>query len=136
MSETQEQKTTESPAVQPNLAANFKNYFSSWKIRAGLIGTALVAIFVGFFLLNFFWAHIVAGMGMKSWSERADAAPIECMIEDTNSDGYVSCSAMLRGEVVPLECGSSIFNIGCRVTYGAAAPPVRPTTVPNVRGAS
>jgi hypothetical protein len=73
-------------------------------------------------LIAFFWAHMVAGLGMRVWSNSSGATPIECMMRDTNGDEYVSCSAILHDQVVPLECGSSIFNIGCRINYGAAAP--------------
>jgi len=132
MSETQQEKTknttppeTSSPLLE-EVQAKIEGFFSSWKVKAGIIGTVVVIFTVGLFTLNFFWAHLIANKGMKDWSSHAGANPIECMIKDTNDDAYVSCSAMLRGEVVPLECGSSVFNIGCRVNYGAAAaPPVR-----------
>jgi hypothetical protein len=128
MSETPKDKTLESPPAGESPISKVKTVLGSWKVKAGLLATAVVFIAVGVFLLTFFWSHIIAGMGMKSWSSRADAQPIECMIKDTNSDGYVSCTAMLKGEVVPLECGASIFNLGCRVNYGSAAsPPVRPS---------
>lgn len=127
MSEAQQGKTIDSPAAGNGPIAKFTNLLGSWKVKAGLLVTAIVSIAIGIALVNFFWAHIVAGIGVKSWSSRADAQPIECMIKDTNSDGYVSCTALLKGEVVPLECGSSIFNLGCRVNYGSAAsPPVHP----------
>lgn len=135
MTETQPEKIIDSPVVSESTSAvvseipttKHSSILSNWKIKAGLIGTVLAFTLVGIFAIAFFWAHWIAGMGMRDWSSRAGASPIECMIKDTNDDGYVSCSAMLRGEVVPLECGSSIFNIGCRVNYGAAASPqVRP----------
>lgn len=111
--------------------SKLQSIFGSWKVKVGLIAGAIVSVSIGFFLLSFFWSHIIASRGMTEWSSRANANPIECMIKDTNNDGYVSCSAMLKGEVVPLECGSSIFNIGCRVNYGAAAAPtVRPIPTP------
>ncbi|MBD2184592.1 hypothetical protein H6S82_16150 [Planktothrix sp. FACHB-1355] len=137
MSEAQNEQPNVYTPVQSSPLAKVGEFMSNWKIKAGLIGTALISLIIGVFVFNFFWSHIVAGMGMKDWSKRAGAAPIECMIKDTNDDGYVSCSAMLRGEVVPLECGSSIFNIGCRVNYGAAAAPqVRPIALPNNGGRS
>jgi hypothetical protein len=135
MSETQPEKSKIAPTVQNSPPAHSGGLLNSWKLRTGLIATVLVSAFLGIFILAFFWQHLVAGMGIKSWSTQAGATPIECMIKDTNSDGYVSCSAMLKGEVVPLECGASIFNIGCRVNYGAAAaPPTRQLTLPSVRG--
>lgn len=135
MAEIQEEKTNEVTPVPAQSNAQESNFLQNWKIKVGLIASGVIAVVVGLFLLMFFWQHIIAGKGMNAWSKRAGAQPIECMIKDTNNDGYVSCSAMLEGEVVPLECGSSIFNIGCRVNYGAAAAPVlRPTPVPNGRG--
>ncbi len=123
MTETQDKPINESTSTPDAAPTQSGNFLQSWKFKAGLITTAVVSIFLGFFLLVFFWHHIVAGMGMNSWSDRAGAEPIECMMKDTNNDGYVSCSAMRNGDVVPLECGVSIFNIGCRVNYGAAAAP-------------
>ncbi|MEQ9551242.1 MAG: hypothetical protein RIM23_16720 [Coleofasciculus sp. G3-WIS-01] len=123
MSETQDKPINQSTPTPDAGQTKSGNFLQNWKFKAGLISTAVVSIFLGLFLLVFFWHHIVAGMGMSSWSSRAGAEPIECMMKDTNDDGYVSCSAMLKGEVVPLECGVSVFNIGCRVNYGAAAAP-------------
>ncbi|HBB31022.1 MAG TPA: hypothetical protein DDZ80_19120 [Cyanobacteria bacterium UBA8803] len=135
MPETQEEKTNEPAPVVNEVKPKFGSFLQNWKIRTGLIATAVVSMVVGLFLVVFFWPHMVAGMGMNTWSKRAGAHPIECMIRDTNNDGYVSCSAMLEGEVVPLECGASLFNIGCRVNYGAAAaPPLRPSTLPKGSG--
>ena len=132
MTESQSQTTNTSPPVSQPLKAKPGAIFSSWKFKASLVISLVAITFTALFLVGFFWAHFVAGIGVKDWSSRAGASPIECMIKDTNDDGYVSCSAMLKGEVVPLECGSSIFNIGCRVNYGAAAAPnVRSTIVPN-----
>jgi len=123
MTETQDKPINESTPTPEAAQTQPGNFLQSWKFKAGLITTAVISVFIGFFLLVFFWHHIVAGMGMNSWSSRAGAEPIECMMKDTNNDGYVSCSAMRNGDVVPLECGVSIFNIGCRVNYGAAAAP-------------
>ena len=137
MSETQPQteQVNVTPPVPNASALQPSGFLSSWKLRAGLLISAVVAVSLGLFLLVFFWHHLIAAAGMRSWSSHAGAKPIECMIRDTNSDGYVSCSAMLQGEVVPLECGASIFNIGCRVNYGAAAaPPVRSPNLTKVRG--
>lgn len=133
MPEIQQTPTNESSSVQANTLATGRGITIGWKIKAGLIATVVISIFVGLYLLFFFWPHLIAGKGMEDWSKRAGATPIECMIQDTNTDGYVSCSAMLRGEVVPLECGGSIFNIGCRVNYGAAAAPVRSSNQTNTR---
>ena len=129
MTSPQPDQTTETLRVQNTPTVSSPGIMSNWKIRTGIISGAVVSVLIGLFAVNFFWHHWIASFGMKSWASHAGASPIECMIKDTNSDGYVSCSAMLKGEVVPLECGSSLFNIGCRVNYGAAAaPPLR--TVP------
>ncbi len=128
MSENQENKTPEvinpentNPvtSLSANLMEKLTEMLKSWQFKVGIVLSVLLA---GFFI-TFFWQHFVAVWGMKKWSARADAQPIECMIKDTNNDQYVSCSAMLKDQVVPLECGSSIFNIGCRINYGAAASP-------------
>lgn len=123
MSEAQTEQNNTPVEVQISPTVKSASIFSSRRVRVGLITTAVVSITLSLFLLIFFWHHIIAGMGMRSWASHASATPIECMIKDTNNDGYVSCSAMLQREVVPLECGASIFNIGCRVNYGAAAAP-------------
>ena len=100
-----------------NLKSSLGNILSSWKLKAGL---AVAVLFAGL-LFTFYWQHIVAVAGMKSWSSRSGARAIECMVRDTNNDEYVSCSALLDQQIVPLECSSSLFNIGCRVNYGTAA---------------
>ena len=127
MTSSQENNTNETITVQTAPTATSSGIQLDGRIKLGILGTAVAALVVGMFVVFFFWHHWIATFGMKSWSSHAGATPIECMIKDTNNDGYVSCSAMLQGEVVPLECGASVFNIGCRVNYGsAAAPPVRP----------
>jgi len=128
MSENQENKTPEATnpentnpvtSLSANLMGKLTEILKSWQFKVGI---ALSVLLAGFFII-FFWQHFVAVWGMKAWSARAGAEPIECMIKDTNNDQYVSCSAMLKDQVVPLECGSSIFNIGCRINYGSAASP-------------
>jgi hypothetical protein len=128
MSENQENQTPETTNPENTTPGNswlsnarekLGELLKSWQFRVGIVVSTLLA---GFLLL-FFWQHFIAELGMKAWSSRAGAEPIECMIQDTNDDRYVSCSAMLKDQVVPLECGSSIFNIGCRVNYGSAASP-------------
>lgn len=99
------------------------NMFSSWQFKVGLGVSLAVGAIVSVFLVTFFWQHNVAEWGMKSWAKRSGAKPIECMIKDTNGDKYVSCTALLNEQVVPLECSASVFNIGCRVNFGAAAAP-------------
>jgi hypothetical protein len=128
MSENPENKTPEvinpentNPvtSVSANLMEKLTEILKSWQFKVGIVLSILLAAF----FVWFFWPHLVAVQGMKNWSDRAGAEPIECMIKDTNDDQYVSCSAMLKDQVVPLECGSSIFNIGCRINYGTAASP-------------
>ncbi len=108
-----------SPSFIDQLKMKIGNILSSWKVKVGLVLSVLLA--VGLF--GFYWQHFVATMGLKQWSGESGAEPISCMVRDTNDDQYVSCSAKLDAQIVPLECGSSILNIGCRVNYGAAAPP-------------
>lgn len=128
MSENSENKTpavinqeNTNPVISlpANLMGKLTEIIQSWQFKVAIVISLLLAVF----LLIFYWQHFVAVWGMKKWSARAGAEPIECMIKDTNNDQYVSCSAMLKDQVVPLECGASIFNIGCRVNYGSAASP-------------
>ncbi len=120
--ETTPQTTTQSSiSAVDNLKNTLGNFLNSWKLKAGVA----VAVVLGVFLLTFYWQHIIAVVGMKSWSARSGAKAIECMVRDTNDDQYVSCSALLDQQIVPLECSASLFNIGCRVNYGTAAPNLR-----------
>ena len=105
--------------VIDNFKVKIKNFFSSWKVKLALIITVLLGIFT----LIFFWQHIIAVWGMKTWSTRSGAIPIECMMKDTNDDHYISCSAIRDEQIIPLECGINVLNIGCRVNYGTAASP-------------
>lgn len=122
MTENQETANQLTPTTSwlDTFKTNVGAILKSWQFKVGIAVSVLFSIG----LLVFFWQHIIAVQGMKAWAARSNAQPIECMIKDTNDDHYVSCSAILNDQVVPLECGSSVFNIGCRVTYGAAAPPV------------
>lgn len=106
-----------------NVKNSLGNVLNSWKLKVGLGVAVLFAVS----LFAFYWQHMIAVVGMKSWSARSGANPIECMVRDTNNDEYVSCSALLDQQIVPLECSSSLFNIGCRVNYGTAAPNPRQT---------
>jgi hypothetical protein len=115
---TPETTTESSISGVENLKNTVGNVLGSWKFKVGL---AVAALF-GVLLFTFYWQHIISVVGMKSWSARSGAKPIECMVRDTNDDQYVSCSALLDQQIVPLECSSSLFNIGCRVNYGTAAP--------------
>ena len=115
---TPETTTESSISGVENLKNSLGNVLNSWKLKAGLA----VAVLLGVLLFAFYWQHIIAVAGMKSWAARSGARAIECMVRDTNNDEYVSCSALLDQQIVPLECSSSLFNIGCRVNYGTAAP--------------
>ncbi|XWK88750.1 MAG: hypothetical protein U7127_01415 [Phormidium sp.] len=127
MSETQsEQTTNQSPTVvtptdttapaKKVVPATTSGFLNNWKLKAGIIGTVLVIFAVAIFTLNFYWVNIVATKGLKDWSKHANVQPIECMMRDTDNNGYVSCSAKDNdGKPIALECGSNIFNIGCRV---------------------
>ena len=111
MSENQE--TPDRDSQVENLKTNLGKILTSWKFRLGFVASVIV---VGA-LLVFFWPHLVAVAGMKSWSAQAGAQPIECMLKDTNDNHYISCSAVLNEQIVPLECSDSVFNLGCRVNY-------------------
>lgn len=113
-----ETPTESSISAVENVKNSLGNVLNSWKLKAGLAAAVLFAVL----LFAFYWQHIIAVIGMKSWSSRSGANPIECMVRDTNNDQYVSCSALLDQQIVPLECSASLFNIGCRVNYGTAAP--------------
>jgi len=115
---TPEITTESSISGVENVKNSLGNVLNSWKLKAGLA----VAVLFGVLLLSFYWQHIIAVTGMKSWASRSGARAIECMVRDTNNDEYVSCSALLDQQIVPLECSSSLLNIGCRVNYGTAAP--------------
>lgn len=118
--ETVTEKKEDTSFLEP-LPTKLGNLLGSWQVKVGLVSAVLVAIA----LTVFFWQHEVASLGMKLWSSQAGATPIECMVKDTNGDEYVSCSAILNDQVVPLECGASVFNIGCRINYGAAVTGAR-----------
>jgi hypothetical protein len=124
MSETQKEPTQLSPSPLESIKTKIGTILSNWKVRLGLVG----AIIAAFGLMIFFWPHLVAVQGMKTWAARAGYRPIECMLKDTNDDHYISCSAMSDNQIVPLECSSSVFNLGCRVRYGSSVPPIRPAT--------
>ncbi|MGL5059374.1 MAG: hypothetical protein ACRC62_05275 [Microcoleus sp.] len=119
--EVAETSTDSSISLVENVKMSVGNVLSSWKLKVGLGVAVLFAVL----LLMFYWQHIIAVTGMKSWAARSGAKPVECMVRDTNGDEYVSCSALLDQQIVPLECSSSLFNIGCRVNYGTAAPNLR-----------
>ncbi len=108
-------------SIMSSIKGFLGNLLSSWTVRI----TLLVIFLLGVGICAFFYQHWVAEFGMKIWTKSSGAKPIECVLKDTNNDNYVSCSALLGEQVVPLECSASLFNLGCRVNYGAAAPNVK-----------
>lgn len=131
MTDTQEKKSTPtttqpvkdqqvtSNQVQPqeiltDFTTKINGFFSSWKVRLTLIISLVISIVI----IAFFWQHLVAVWGMKQWSARSGATPIECMIKDTDNNQYISCTAMKNDQFIPLECGTNLLNFGCRVNYG------------------
>ncbi len=104
-------------SIMSSIKGFLGNLLSSWTVRI----TLLVIFLLGVGICAFFYQHWVAEFGMKIWTKSSGAKPIECVLKDTNNDNYVSCSALLGEQVVPLECSASLFNLGCRVNYGAAA---------------
>lgn len=122
---TENQPTDTSTSMTTSILDSIKGFIgkilSNWIIRISLLG--IVVLGVGIFA--FFYQHFVAEMGMKMWTKSSGARPIECVLKDTNNDNYVSCSALLGDQVVPLECSSSLLNLGCRVNYGSAVPNVK-----------
>lgn len=111
MSENQE--TTNVSSQAENFKTKLGKILNSWSFRLGVAASIILAgaLFV------FFWPHTVAVAGLRNWSAQAGAQPIECMLKDTNDNQYISCSAILNEQIVPLECSNSIFNLGCRVNY-------------------
>jgi hypothetical protein len=122
---TENQPTDTPTSMTTSILDSIKGFIgkilSNWTVRISLLGIVVLA--VGIFA--FFYQHFVAEMGMKMWTKSSGARPIECVLKDTNNDNYVSCSALLGDQVVPLECSSSLLNLGCRVNYGSAVPNVK-----------
>ena len=96
---TPETTTESSISGVENVKNSLVNVLNSWKLKVGLAVAVLFAVL----LFAFYWQHMIAVVGMKSWSARSGAQPIECMVRDTNNDQYVSCSALLDQQIVPLE---------------------------------
>lgn len=104
-----------------NFVDKFKVFFTSWRFKL----VAVISVLIMSLLFIFYWQHLIAVMGMRIWVNHAQARAIDCMVRDTNEDEYISCTAMMSDQIVPLECGTSILNIGCRVNYGSASPSVK-----------
>lgn len=106
---------------QTNLFEKIKSFLGSWQFKV-IIGAIAV---LSLFWIIFTWQHIIAMQSLKGWANHAQAEAIDCMMQDSNNDKYISCSAKLDNQIVPLECGTSLFNMGCRVNYGSASPSVK-----------
>ena len=108
-------ETKTAPAVPKRQPAEPKEggFLNSWKFKLGLAVAAILALATGIFI--FYYPHWIAMIGLNRWSAESGAQPIDCMMRDTDDNQYVSCSAKLDQKIFPLECGSSLFNIGCRV---------------------
>lgn len=115
------QSNSDSDNQQPSFVTKIKTFFGSWKFK--LIVALIVVVAIAYTVL--FWQHIIAMQSLKGWAKQAEAQAIDCMIQDTNDDNYISCTAKLDSQIVPLECGTSILNMGCRVNYGNASPSVK-----------
>ncbi|WRH68820.1 MAG: hypothetical protein RSE13_12210 [Planktothrix sp. GU0601_MAG3] len=113
--------TSMTTSIPDSIKGFIGKILSNWTVRISLLGIVVLAVGIS----AFFYQHFVAEMGMKMWTKSSGARPIECVLKDTNNDNYVSCSALLGDQVVPLECSSSLFNLGCRVNYGSAVPNVK-----------
>lgn len=116
--EINKNQSSNSENNDPGLIVKIKTFISSWKLKL----TAILISIITVLLIIFFWKHLIAINGLKGWASHAQAQPIDCMIQDSNSDGYISCTAKLDHQIVPLECGTDLFNMGCRVNYGNALP--------------
>ncbi|MEB3283155.1 MAG: hypothetical protein VKK42_29965 [Lyngbya sp.] len=101
------------PSTTPTNTGGVGGFLNSWKFKLGLAVAAILALATGIFI--FYYPHTIAMIGLKRWSTESGAQPIDCMMRDTDQNQYVSCSAKLDQKIFPLECGSSLFNIGCRV---------------------
>jgi hypothetical protein len=102
------------PSTPPDNTGGVGGFLNSWKFKLGLVLAGIIAVGVGLFI--FYYPHTIAMMGLRTWSSESGAEAIDCMMRDTDDNGYVSCSAKMEQKVFPLECGASIFNTGCRVS--------------------
>lgn len=108
MSEVQPESSIQTESGQ---AGGFLN---SWKFKLGLVVAGIVAIAIA--VAAFWFPYWVSMQGLNRWVAESGAEAIDCMMRDTDNNGYISCSAKIDQKVFPLECGADIFNIGCRVT--------------------
>ncbi|MEL7036224.1 MAG: hypothetical protein AAFO04_11475 [Cyanobacteria bacterium J06592_8] len=104
----------ETPIQTDSVDNQVEGFLSSWKLKLGLVVAGILAIATA--AIIFWYPHTVSTWGLKGWAAESGAEAINCMMRDTDNNGYVSCSAKIEQKVFPLECGASIFNIGCRVT--------------------
>jgi hypothetical protein len=104
-----------------SFVVKIKKFISHWKFKLSVVLISLV----GILFIIFFWQHIIAVQGLRGWAKHAQAEVIDCMTQDTNGDQYISCTAKIDTQIVPLECGTSLLNMGCRVNYGNASPTIK-----------
>ena len=86
---------------------------SGWKWKLPVL-VVLICTSIFFF---FYGQHFMAVKSMNAWANDVSGKPVNCVFRDTDSNGYISCTAMVNEKLVPLECGTNIFNLGCRVNY-------------------
>ncbi|MDY7022597.1 MAG: hypothetical protein SWJ54_14780 [Cyanobacteriota bacterium] len=110
MSEIQPESSVQSEPITNKVGG----FFNSWKFKLGLVVAGILALFIGY--VSFYYPYWISTWGLKGWAAESGAEAIDCMMRDTDNNGYVSCSAKIEQKVFPLECGADIFNIGCRVT--------------------
>ncbi len=108
------QPQTVSPKQTEDLSDQVGGFLKSWKFKLGVVLAGIIAIGVGIFI--FYYPYWIAMTGLTRWSEESGSQAIDCMMRDTDNNKYISCSARIDQKVFPLECGASLFNIGCRVS--------------------
>lgn len=111
--------------VEKTPITQIRDFIGSWKFKTFLLLLGIFTVGVIYFLSSL--THQMAVKGMKMWASHAKATPVDCVFRDTNNDGYISCTAMVKDQVLPLECGTSPFNVGCRVNYGGVSSIVSQT---------
>lgn len=114
--ETVPQTPVTTPLVPPQNSSTtgVKGFLNGWKLKVGLAVAGLLIVAAGLFW--FYYPYTIAMFGLNRWSRESGAQSIDCMMRDTDNNQYISCSAKMDQKVFPLECGSSLFNIGCRVS--------------------
>ncbi|MDO8598679.1 MAG: hypothetical protein Q7S02_01065 [bacterium] len=95
-------------------------------IVVGVIA-AVVLVVVSVFFKSYLFDERFARSELSEYltSMYADRVVLgtQCTGRDTDGDGYVSCTARVRGkdspeELLALECASDVFNSGCKPRIG------------------